>query len=194
MPDKSTAGTIKKIKAYASGILSKPRYEHSLRTAKLCRELCERFSLDGSLGFLAGISHDICKQFSEEDLMALAKKDGFPIFELEAQKPSLLHGRAAAQLIMERFGVTDENVLDAVRWHTFGRRGLCPLGCVLFVADKLEPGRKGLSEKARQEILRLDFTKMIVKVIENNIEYLNKTGKIIAPETLEMLEELREAE
>ncbi len=194
MHDKDTAETIKEIQAYACEILSRSRYEHSLRTAEMARELCERFLLDGELGFLAGISHDLCKQFAEEDLMALAKKDSFPISELEAQKPSLLHGRAAAELIRERFGVEEASVLDAVRWHTFGHKGLCPLGRALFVADKLEPGRKSVPEKLRSEALKLDFNKMVIKVIENNIEHLNNTGKIAAPETLEMLEELREGQ
>ena len=194
MPDKTIAETIKKIKAHAAGVLSKARYEHSLRTAKMARELCERFSLDGQLGFLAGVSHDLCKQFSDEALIALAKKDGFAISELEAQKPSLLHGRAAAELIQERFDVTDESVLDAVRWHTFGRRGLCPLGRVVFVADKLEPGRKGVTCERRKELLKLDFNALVINIIEDNIAYLNSTGKITAPETLEMLEELRESQ
>ena len=194
MPDKKTAETIKKIKAHAAGVLSKSRYEHSLRAARMARELCERFSLDGQLGFLAGVSHDICKQFSDDALIALAKKDGFSISPLEAQKPSLLHGRAAARLIEEQFAVEEPSVLDAVRWHTFGRKGLCPLGRVLFVADKIEPGRKGISEETREEILRLGFDAMVIRVIEDNIDYLNSTGKAAAPETLEMLEELREGQ
>ena len=194
MPDKTTAETIKKIKAHAAGVLSKARYEHSLRTAKMARELCERFLLDGQLGFLAGISHDLCKQFSDEALIALAKKDGFAISALEGQKPSLLHGRAAAELIQERFGVAEPSVLDAVRWHTFGRKGLCPLGRVLFVADKIEPGRKGITEEARRETLKLALNDMVIKTIEDNIAYLNRTGKVTAPETLEMLEELRESQ
>ena len=194
MPDKTTAETIKKIKAYAAGVLSKSRYEHSLRTAKMARALCERFSLDRQLGFLAGVSHDLCKQFSDEALIALAKKDGFAISALEGQKPSLLHGRAAAELIQESFGVTEESVLDAVRWHTFGRKGLCPLGRVLFVADKIEPGRKGVTEERRKALLKLDFNELVINVIEDNIAYLNGTGKITAPETLEMLEELREGQ
>ena len=145
--NQSASDAIKKIKAYASGALSTARYEHSLRTAKLCRQLCERFSLDGDLGFLAGLSHDLCKQFPEEDIIALAKKDGFPITGIEAQRPTLLHGRAAAQLMQELFGIEDMNVIDAVRWHTFGRKGLCPLGKVVFVADKLEPGAKTFQKK-----------------------------------------------
>ena len=194
MPDKNTAETIKKIKAYAASVLSKSRYEHSLRTAKMARELCERFSLDMQLGFLAGISHDICKQFPDETLIALAKKDGFAISALEEQKPSLLHGRAAAELIQESFCIAEESVLDAVRWHTFGRRGLCPLGRVLFVADKIEPGRKGVSDEKRRALLKLDFNELVITVIEDNIAYLKSTGKVAAPETLELLEELRESQ
>ena len=46
----------------------------------------------------------------------------------------------------------------------------------------------------REDTLKLDLDKMIVKVIENNMKHLKKSGKAIAQETLEMLEELREGQ
>ncbi len=181
----------KKVEDFACNILSPGRFEHSLRTAKMCRKLCERFLLDVHLGYLAGVSHDLCKNSSDEVLIALAKKDGIPFSSLESRKPSLLHGRAAAVLLQDRFGLENEAVLDAVRWHTFGRKGLCPLGRALFIADKIEPGRKGISKRVRKEILALDFHDMVIRVIEDNIIYLNETGKIVAPETLEMYDEVK---
>ncbi len=181
----------KKVEVFARNILPPGRYDHSLRTAKMCRKLCEKFHLDTHLGFLAGVSHDLCKSNSDEALAALAKRDGFPVSALEVKKPSLLHGRAAAVLLKDDFGLENEDVLDAVRWHTFGRKGLCPLGKALFIADKIEPGRKGISKRIRKEVLALDFTGMILRVIEDNINYLNETGKIVAPETLEMYNEIK---
>ena len=193
MCSKQIAAVTKQIKKYAADTLSSGRFEHSLRTAKLCRKLCERFLLDGQLGFLAGLSHDLCKGCPDEELLALAAKDGFPVSALEAGKPSLLHGRAAAVRIAERFGVDNPDVLDAVSWHTFGRKGLCPVGRALFIADKIEPGRKGISKTMRKETLALDFDEMTVRVIRDNIIWLGKTGKIVAPETLAMLRDIEDS-
>lgn len=186
-----TTRLTKEIKTFAMNILPPGRFAHSLRTAKMCKKLCVKFKLDAKSGFLAGLAHDLCKSNSDETMVALAKRDGFPFSQLEEKKPSLLHGRAAAVLLKEKFGVENEDVLDAVRWHTFGRRGLCLLGRALFVADKMEPGRKGVSKRMRREVLSLGFLDMVGRVIENNVDYLMKTGKIIAPETLEMFEEIK---
>jgi HD superfamily phosphohydrolase YqeK len=50
------------------------------------------------------------------------------------------HGPAAAeQLIAE--GVDDQELLDAIRYHSLGNSGLGALGRYLYLADYLEPGR-----------------------------------------------------
>jgi predicted HD superfamily hydrolase involved in NAD metabolism len=182
--------TTGKVDLYARGVLSPARYAHSLRVACLSAELCERFGVDSRLGNLAGIAHDMCKTSTEKWLLSLAVRDGSPVSALEREKPSLLHGRAAAVLLRDDFGVTDESVLGAVRHHTFGAPGLDALGKIVFVADKVEPGRTDYDESRRSKILAQDLSGMTSLVLADNIQYLEMKGKSVSLETLAMLEEL----
>ncbi|MDR1898858.1 MAG: nicotinate (nicotinamide) nucleotide adenylyltransferase, partial [Treponema sp.] len=104
--------------------LSPSRFLHSRNTALLCWDLCRRFGLDPWSGYLAGISHDMAKPMDDEELLRTAQRDGWAISELERRKPMLLHGRAAAVLLRERFGVHNGEVLEAVAFHTEGKAGM----------------------------------------------------------------------
>jgi len=179
---------IARVDRYAKGALSQSRYEHSVRVAEMSRELCGRFGLVPEAGYLAGIAHDICKSGKEPWLLALASQDGEPVGEMELAKPSLLHGRAAAVLLMTDFGLRDPDVLDAVRNHTFGAECLCDLGKIVFVSDKIEPGRSGIDPAFREGILRADLDVMTRMVLEDNIRYLEARGKVVSPVSRKMLE------
>ena len=84
------------IRAFTQAHVKKSRYEHSVRVAEMCARMCRQYRLDARKGYLAGIGHDMCKDFSDEDLTELASHDGNPIIDFEKKKPSLLHGRAAS--------------------------------------------------------------------------------------------------
>lgn len=182
--------TTEQVDVYARGVLPVLRYAHSLRVAALSRELCSRFGLDPARGYLAGIAHDICKAYADRMLIRLAAQDSVPITPIEQDKPSLLHGRAAAVILRTEFGVADGSVLDAVRYHTFGAPGLDDLGKIVFVADKMEPGRTGIDPAFRKRILDADLVEMTRLVLEDNIRYLHAKGKEVSAGSMGMLEEL----
>jgi predicted HD superfamily hydrolase involved in NAD metabolism len=180
----------RKVDLYAKGVLPPGRYAHSLRVARLSAELCARFGVDPRLGTLAGVAHDMCKAATDKWVLSLVARDGVPVGGIERDKPSLLHGRAAATLLRDDFGVDDESVLDAVRHHTFGAPHLDALGRIVFVADKIEPGRVDYDAARRAEILSCDLDRMTELVLADNVDYLESRGKPVSPWTLAMIEEL----
>ena len=93
------------------------RYKHSVRVAQTCARLCERFGLNEQVGFFVGIAHDMCKDMGEAELLETASRDGNPILKIEKSRPALLHGRAAAVLLKEDWGVDDPEILEAVANH-----------------------------------------------------------------------------
>ncbi len=180
-----------KIRAYAEKNLSKSRYEHSMRTAATAAELCRLYGIPDSLGLISGIAHDICKEIPADEMLALAERDGKEISKLEKDKPGLLHGRAAAIKVQDEFGVTDQNIIDAIANHTFGAVGLCDLGKVLFVADKIEPGRPQSTDDYRRNLYSKSLNGITLAVLDENIEYLKTKGKTAAPATIDFAEQLR---
>lgn len=180
-----------KVRRYVKKSVSEKRYSHSVRTAEMCRKLCALYGLDEKTGYFAGISHDMCKNFKPEQLLSLAQEDGADVSELERKKPSLLHGRAAAVLLKNDFGVTDSSVLEAVANHTFGKTGMCSLAKVLYAADKIEPGREHVTEDYLARLLALSLDGLVKAVLEENIDYLRKKGSAVAQESEKLLESLQ---
>ena len=182
---------IERIRQRVQASVSEKRYAHSLRTGEMVRTMCARYGADPEKGWFAGLSHDMCKDLSDEELLSLAAQDGRPISPLEKTKPPLLHGRAAAVVLQQEYGVSDGDILQAVACHTFGGTGLCPLAKMLFAADKIEPGRPQSTDSYRARLLALPLDAMTLAVVQENIDYLTRRGKTAAPESLAFRDDLR---
>ena len=174
------------IRAFTQAHVKKSRYEHSVRVAEMCARMCRQYRLDARKGYLAGIGHDMCKDFSDEELIELAARDGNEITDFERKKPALLHGRAAAIMLKKKFKIQDPEILEAVANHTSGIIGMCDLTKCLFLADKIEPGRPQSTEEYRENLLAMTLDDMLYSVLEENYEYLTKHNIEIFPGTREM--------
>ena len=67
------------VRAFTEAHVKPKRYQHSVRVAEMCARMCRQYGLDSRKGYLAGIGHDMCKDFSDEELLELAGRDGLPI-------------------------------------------------------------------------------------------------------------------
>jgi nicotinate-nucleotide adenylyltransferase len=187
---------IRRIEDEARGTLNLARFLHSRQTALMCRDLCRRFrhdhpSLDPEQGYLAGIAHDLCKLFCDDDQFRLAKEYGGEISNLEKQKPSLLHGRACAALLRERFKIQDDVLLDAIAHHTEGHKDMGPLAKVLYIADKMEVSRAKVDPAVRNRILAGDtLDRIFISVLERAVSSIRARNLELSKETQELLEKM----
>lgn len=172
----------------ARSMLNPSRFFHSRNTALLCHDLSVRFGLDPLAGYLAGIGHDICKSMDDAEMTELAASDGLGLSALERQKPSILHGRAAAVLLSGRFGIHNTDILEAVRLHTTGGSGMGSLAKILYVADKTEPSREGVQESIRRALEEADLDTLFALVLDETVAYLRSRKLDISSGTLRLLE------
>ena len=98
----------------------------------------------------AGLLHDLCKAYSKVELRL--KAEGYNLNE-HLDNPNLLHGPAAAAECRIDLGITDEEVLEAIEFHTTGKGNWNPVGCALYVADFAEPLRTRPEAARAREIL-----------------------------------------
>lgn len=192
MADREIERLTKEVQKYAKRILKESRYKHSLRVSRTAVRMCSLFGCDGGKARLAGVGHDICKDLPDSEILTLAARDGGALSGIEQAKPSLLHGRAAAIVLREKFAIDDRDVLEAVANHTFGRAGLCPLAKVIYVADKIEPGRPQSTAQYRKRLYSMTLNQMALCVLEENLEYLRSKGREIAPATRDFELELKQ--
>ncbi len=121
--------------------LSERLMAHIDRVVLLAGELAERHGLDVARVRLAAQGHDLLRAVADAELVERAETRGLEISSVERAAPVLLHGPLAAIELRERFGVTDDVVLDAIWWHTTGHPAFSDEAWAMFMADKVEPSK-----------------------------------------------------
>lgn len=113
---------------------------------------------------LAVWGHDLFRSESPAEQIRLAGEVGVEIDADSRDYPILLHGPIAAVVLRERFGITDEEALMAVRDHTSGLAQMGLLAKILLIADKIEKKkRRGVPELADiRRIARRDLDTAIL--------------------------------
>lgn len=122
--------------------LSKRRFEHSLAVERKSAELAKIHNVPEDKAALAGLLHDCAKYLPIETMRGEAARLGVEPDPSRWSDAGLLHSITGAAMLRERFGVTDPDVLSAVRHHNTGRAGMTELDTVVYLADKIEDTRK----------------------------------------------------
>jgi predicted HD superfamily hydrolase involved in NAD metabolism len=182
--------SIEEIKIILRDRLTKEHYEHSLRTAELAKEMADAYGVDPGKAYLAGILHDYTKSLAPDVMLEEARTCGVNIDRVESINPYLLHAELAAILAHKDLGISDGEVLDAIRKHTFGAVKMSDLDKIIYVADMIEPGRPYASLNALREMAFSDLDTVYRQAYFATVEYLVKTRRLLHPQTLEVWNEL----
>ncbi len=180
--------SIERVRLYVLTSLSIHRYEHSLRVAKLSKELCEHYGEDGRIGYFAGLCHDMCKEFDKKMLERFAHKNKLVLSQTEKKKPSILHGKVCSIVLQKQFKIKNKEVLEAVEFHTFGKKNMCNIAKIVCVADKIEPERPYMSSSKMKNLLKLDLDSLLFSVLKEIIEVRRKKDEEVFPEALWIFE------
>lgn len=134
--------------------LSPKRYKHVLRVARVATRLARLFRVSEEKAYIAAILHDI---------------------EREIPQAELTHGDLGAIYVRKNFGITDPDILNAIRYHTLGRPKMSTLEKIIFVADYCEPGRTfAAAHRLRRNLYKTkDLTAAIQQKKQDVLEYRN---------------------
>ncbi len=102
-------------------ILSEKRFIHSVNVSKSAEKLALRYGVDAEKAKVAGLLHDVCKEMDEETLSSFlseAKPEFLSAFKKFPFK--LYHGPAATVYLRTELGIDDDEILNAVCFHTTG--------------------------------------------------------------------------
>jgi nicotinate-nucleotide adenylyltransferase len=186
-----TSAFIRYVEDTARGMMDPYRFIHSRNVALHSADLAVRYGIDPDRAYIAGIIHDLCKEFDVDKITEYALKDGCALSNLEREKPPLLHGRAAAMLIQEKFGIQDADIIEAARFHTSGKEGMRKIAKIVYIADKIEASRTTVDPRLRRFALggegaapTLDL--LFNTVLHATVEWLLKNGSEVSDETLKM--------
>ena len=131
----------------------------------------------------AGRYHDLAKNFDTETMDAYIRKYDLPEYLLGNN--ALAHSKVGAAILEHEFGVTDEQILDAVRYHTTARKEMTLLEELIFVADVVEDNRTYSDLDYYQDLAYRDLDQACLEILEYTIGDLTAKGREIDRDTLE---------
>jgi predicted HD superfamily hydrolase involved in NAD metabolism len=159
------------------------RWAHTAGVMETAVSLAERYGADPAKAELAAILHDVAKYWKIEDQKRELIESG-EAGDLLEYDPQLWHAHVGAYVARRDYGIEDQEVLDAIRWHTSGRIGMTTLEKVVCLADYMEPGREfpGV-DRIREEAVR-SLDRALVLGFDSTITFLLANGRPIYPLTV----------
>jgi predicted HD superfamily hydrolase involved in NAD metabolism len=170
-------------------LLKVSRYRHSVGVEEVANDLAVIFGYDVEKACIAGILHDCARNLTDEELRKECERYHLPITEIEYICLFLLHGKVGAAYAQFKYGVEDEDIINAITYHTTGRPAMSLLEKIIFTADYIEPYRQPLPRI--DEIRRnayTDLDRAVYMILENTLEYLKNSSAEIDMLTVETYE------
>jgi predicted HD superfamily hydrolase involved in NAD metabolism len=162
--------------------LTEHRYQHTLGVMETAISLAEKYGADVTKAEIAAIFHDYAKFRPKDEMKEIIMSQGLPQ-DLLLYNTELWHAPVGAYLVEKEAGFSDNEVLDAIRYHTSGRPNMTLLEKVIYLADYIEPGRHFPGVEEVREIANENLEKALIKAIQNTILFLMKKNQTIYPET-----------
>ena len=161
------------------------RIKHILGVEQMSIELALHYQLDVKKAATAGLMHDLAKYFKPSVLLQMAREEGLELDPVDEENPHLLHADVSAIVARDKFGIFDEEILQAIQDHTLGRPGMSGLSCIVFLADTLEPGRGNTPElEALRQVAWQNLYKAVWLTCDYSLKYLLETRCLIHPRTI----------
>jgi len=159
------------------------RWEHTRGVMSAAVLLAKHYGADEEKADLAALLHDYCKYWPVERQREVLVSHGMATDLLQYDK-QLWHGPAAACAVQAEFGIIDQEVLDAIRYHTSGRVEMTLLDKIICLADYIEPGR----DYPEVDVIRLkaqtSLNQALLAGFDSTITYLIAKQQKIYPLTL----------
>jgi ribosome silencing factor RsfS/YbeB/iojap len=163
--------------------LTEHRYIHTIGVMETAVELAKRYGADEKKAELAAIFHDYAKFRPKEEMKQIILQQRMPA-NLLTHNTELWHAPVGAYLVEKEAGITDAEVLNAIRYHTSGRPGMTLLEKIVYVADYIEPGRAFPGVEEVRELAKRDLDKALIQSLTNTISFLVKKNRAVYPDTI----------
>ncbi|MED4728429.1 bis(5'-nucleosyl)-tetraphosphatase (symmetrical) YqeK [Aneurinibacillus migulanus] len=164
--------------------ITKHRYEHTLGVVDTAIRLADKYGADKEKAETAAILHDYCKFWPEDKMREIIENTPVIPKDLLEHDKELWHAHVGAEVVRSELGIEDEEVLDAIRYHTSGRENMTLLEKVVCLADYIEPGRQFPGVDELRAAAEEDLDRALAKGLGGTITFLVNREKRIYPLTV----------
>ncbi|WP_054956014.1 bis(5'-nucleosyl)-tetraphosphatase (symmetrical) YqeK [Paenibacillus dakarensis] len=166
-----------------SSQMPEKRWLHTQGVMDTAVKLAEQYGANPEKADLAAILHDVAKYWTVQKLEEVLVSNGYQGDLLQYDKP-LWHAEVGAIVAERDYGITDPEVLDAIRYHTSGRVGMTLLDKIVCLADYMEPGRDFPGVNNIRELANHSLEEALIAGFDSTISFLITRKQIIYPRML----------
>ena len=164
------------------------RYWHSVSVAITAVNLADTHNANKDDCLVAGILHDYCKCLSLDKMLSLCDEYNVNLTEEDIKADGCIHGFLAAKICKEKYDINDE-VYNAIYYHTCGRPNMTVLEKIIYISDFIEPLRRFRDRvEDVRKLAYYDIDKAIVLSAEQGLNFLKNTKKFIHSNTQKTLD------
>lgn len=164
--------------------IGEKRYAHTLRVVEVAKKLAHIYNIDVKKAEIAAFYHDCAKIKDTEKLLRQCEKYGLKITEDMNKAPQIIHGYLGAIIAEKDYGINDQDVLNAIRYHTTGRKNMSKLEKIIYLADYIEPNRNFEGIEEARTLAYEDLDKAMYFSLNNSIVFLCNSNSYIVPDTI----------
>ena len=164
--------------------LSESRLKHSLSVSETAVALAVKYGEDIEKARVAGLVHDCAKGMKGDKLIEVARAHEVHIDEIYTHSPLILHGLVGSIIAREVMDIQDDDILNAISYHTTGRKNMSILEKIIYIADYIEPLRNfnGVEELRILSVNDLDAA--VVQSLDNTINYIISRKELLHIDTI----------
>lgn len=170
---------------YLKSNLKDSRFKHSLSVRDTAVKLAEKYNGDIKKARLAGLVHDCAKNIKPNEIINICTEAGYNLNEVEMKNPEITHGLAGSIIAKNKMGITDEDILNAVRFHTTGKKNMTLLEKIIYIADYVEPLRDFPGVDELRKTVNNNLDEAMLLSFDQTINYVIKRGMLIHLDTVE---------
>ncbi|HJA25104.1 MAG TPA: bis(5'-nucleosyl)-tetraphosphatase (symmetrical) YqeK [Candidatus Fournierella merdigallinarum] len=185
--------TCKQAEKMVKKALSQKRFTHTVNVKNEAVEMAKRFGASEEKAALAALLHDAAKELPKDELLQILRENAIIAGDAENSPPPVWHGVAAAILAQTRWGVEDQEVLDAIRYHTTGRPGMTKLDKIIFLSDMISAERDYPEVEELRQLAKQDLDVAVTVALRYNVEWMEACGKTIDPLSRQALDDLEKS-
>ncbi len=172
------------VKKIAKKTLSEKRYIHTCNVKNLAVKLAKKHGADVESAAFAAFFHDIAKEVPKDKMLQIFAKNVIMSNGVLKRPFPVWHGVAAAIIAKEDYGITDEQIINAIMCHTTGREDMTLLDKIIYVADMASEDRTFPEAELIRKTAMKDVSKALVKALGMSISWLKADGKTVDKQTL----------
>lgn len=176
--------SIKEIKLYLKANLAEKRYSHILGVAETAKKLAKLNGVSEEMAEIAGLAHDVAKNLSKVKMKEIINEHNIVLSEIEENNTNLWHSIIGPIEAKNKLGIEDEEILDAIRWHTTGKEDMSILTKIIYIADMIEPSRNFERVEAIRKVTFEDLDMGVYCGLTRSIEFLLIKNLLIDENTM----------